>query len=246
MPAFLFRRFMQGWHHIRVSPVLLTATSTASAAAATNICQVRLALPTGRLQTGVLDLLAEAGIAVTKAARNYRPTVSLPGVTAKFLKPQTIPNLIALGVCDVGFCGADWAFESGGDLTELCDTGLNPVTLVAAAPKMLLSGGQLPDRPLIVASEYERWTRQWIASRGINASLVLTRGTTEALPPEDADVIVDNTSTGATLAANDLQIVEKIFVSTTRLYANQNALRDLRKRQVIDEMVRCLSGVVKQ
>jgi ATP phosphoribosyltransferase len=206
-------------------------------ATAISLGGIRLALPTGRLQPGVLALLERAGISVSITARNYRPAVRARGVTAKFLKPQTIPTLVALGACDLGFCGADWAFESGGRLIEAFDTGLSPVTIVAAAPTSLLSDTRLPDRPLVIASEYERWTRQWIARRGLNATIVLTRGTTEALPPEDADVIVDNTSTGTTLAANDLTIIDTIAHSTTRLYVNPSAMTDDGKRALIQNLV---------
>ena len=58
----------------------------------------------------------------------------------------------------------------------------------------------------MVASEYERLTRAWIAERGLDATFVRSYGATEVFPPEDADCIVDNTQTGSTLAANDLVI----------------------------------------
>src|SRR5438552_6579069 len=48
----------------------------------------RLGLPKGRMETGVLTLLADAGIRVRPSARGYRPDVSLPGAEAKMLKPQ--------------------------------------------------------------------------------------------------------------------------------------------------------------
>ena len=49
---------------------------------------LRLALPKGRIATGVERLLGDAGIAVTATARGYRPTVSLDGVETKVLKTQ--------------------------------------------------------------------------------------------------------------------------------------------------------------
>src|SRR6266568_6302912 len=119
----------------------------------------RLGLPKGRMETGVLALLADAGIRVRPSARGYRPDVSLPGAEAKLLKPQNIVEMLALGSRDVGFAGADWVAELEADVVELLDTGLDPVQLVAAAPVALLEDGQLPKRRLIVASEYERLTR---------------------------------------------------------------------------------------
>ncbi len=51
-------------------------------------------------------------------------------------------------------------------------------------------------------------------------------GATEVFPPEDADLIVDNTATGSTLEANDLEIVDELMESSTRLYACPRALDD--------------------
>src|SRR3989449_7895511 len=103
----------------------------------------RLGLPKGRMEQGVLTLLADAGISVRPSARGYRPQVSLPGAEAKMLKPQNIVEMLALGSRDVGFAGADWVAEleggaGGADVVELLDTGLDPVQLVAAAPVALL------------------------------------------------------------------------------------------------------------
>ncbi|HHN75283.1 MAG TPA: hypothetical protein ENK10_08660, partial [Acidobacteria bacterium] len=74
---------------------------------------VRLALPKGRMQQGVLDLLAAAGVQIETRARGYRPHVPLAGFEAKFLKPQNIVEMLAHGSRDVGFAGADWVAELG-------------------------------------------------------------------------------------------------------------------------------------
>ena len=191
---------------------------------------LRLGLPKGRMEAGVLQLLAEAGIRVHPTARNYRPSVSLPQAEAKTMKPQNIVEMLALGRRDVGFAGADWVEEMDADLVELLDTGLDPVKVVAAAPESLVENGELPVRPLVVTSEYERLTRRWIASRGLDAEFARSYGATEVFPPEDADVIVDNTATGATLLANGLVIVDTLLESSTRLYASREALDDRCRR----------------
>src|ERR1043166_4143904 len=205
---------------------------------------LRLGLPKGRMEQGVLTLLADAGIRVRPSARGYRPDVSLPGAEAKMLKPQNIVEMLALGSRDIGFAGAEWAAELQADVIELLDTGLDPVQLVAAAPVSLLEAGRLPSRRLIVASEYERLARRWISSKGLCAECVRSYGATEVFPPEDADVIVDNTATGATLEANDLVVVDELMGSSTRLYANPTALADPDRRRRIDDLVMLLDSVL--
>lgn len=202
---------------------------------------LRLALPKGRMQEGVLALLADAGIDVRGTSRGYRPAVSLAGVEAKILKPQNIIEMLGIGSRDLGFAGADWVAELELPLKELLDLGLDPVRVVAAAPKDLLVEGQLPTRPLLVATEYERLTRAWIATRGLDARVVRSRGATEVFPPEDADLIVDVAASGDTLRANELVELDVLMRSSTRLFASPGAMANPGRA----ERIRCLALVLE-
>jgi len=195
---------------------------------------LRLALPKGRMQSGVLSLLSEAGLDMRTAERDYRPSAGIEGLDVKVLKPQNIIEMLDIGSRDLGFAGADWVAELGIDLVEVMDTGLDPVKLVAAAPAAILEGGKLPGRRLVVASEYEGITRRWITEKGLDAEFVRSYGATEVFPPEDADCIVDNTATGSTLRANGLAIVDEVMRLTTRLYANKRAMDDPARRDRIE------------
>lgn len=204
----------------------------------------RLALPKGRMSEGVFTLLHGAGIDVAALDRGYRPAMSLAGFETKILKPQNIVEMLHAGSRDVGFAGADWVAELEAELVEMLDTKLNPVRVVAAAPRELLEDGHLPSEPLVVASEYERLTRRWIERRELDATFIRSYGATEVFPPEDADCIVDNTATGATLIDNGLEIVDELMTSTTRLYANPRALEDPQKRETIESLVLLLESVL--
>ena len=205
---------------------------------------LRLALPKGRMQDAVIVLLADAGIRVTPTARGYRPAVSLPDCEAKILKHQNIVEMLELGSRDGGFAGADWVEELGVEVMELLDTGLDPVSVVAAAPRGLFDRLDEVGRPLVVASEYETLTKAWIAQRGLDAEFVQSFGATEVFPPEDADVIVDNTATGSTLRANDLEIVDTVITSSTRLYASPQAMENGVKRERIEDLRLLLGSVL--
>lgn len=207
--------------------------------------RVHFAIPKGRMNDEVLRLLREAGISVSASARNYRPRISLAGFELKVLKPRAIVEMLATGARDCGFAGADWVEEENADVVELLDTRLNPVRLVAAAPEALLTEGKLPNRPLIVASEYANIAQRWINARGLNATLLRSYGATEVLPPEDADCIIDNTATGSTLAANDLAIIDEIATSSTRLYASRQAMDTPAKRDMIEGLVLLVRAVLE-
>lgn len=197
------------------------------------------------MQAGVMELLGDAGIRVSLGERRYRPAVSVEGFVAKLLKPQNAVEMLHGGSRDVGFAGADWVEELDGDLVELLDTGLDPVRVVAAAPTELASSGLPADRTVVVASEYQKLARDWIADRGLDAKLVRSYGATEVFPPEDADVIVDNTATGSTLEANGLEIVDEVMRSSTRLYAHPASLEVAWHRERIETLVLLLRSVVE-
>lgn len=207
---------------------------------------IRFAVPKGRMYDQVVRLLHEAGIDVRGTSRGYRPDIGLDGFETKILKPRAIVEMLAQGSRDVGFAGSDWVAESGLELVEVLDTRLDPVRLVAAAPEELFTDdGALPDRPLVVASEYVELGQQWIRSRGLDARLLRSYGATEVLPPEDADVIIDNTATGATLAANGLRIFDEVMKSSTKLYASRGAMEDGLKREAIETFAMLLRSVLE-
>ena len=62
---------------------------------------------------------------------------------------------------------------------------------------------------------------------------------------EDADVIVDNMATGSTLRANDLEIVDVLLSSSTRLYASPQAMADPGRRGRIEDLQLLLESVLE-
>lgn len=207
---------------------------------------LRLGLPKGRMQADVFTLLDAAGLTVRAGLREYRPTIAGGGFNVKILKPQSIVEMVAAGSRDIGFAGADWVAELDADVVEVLDTRLDPISLVAAAPAELLCNGSLPTRRgLAVATEYGRLTTAWLDQQRLDARIVHSYGATEVFPPDDADFIVDNSATGATLVANGLVVVDTLMRSSTRLYAHPAALDDRDRRDAVESMVMLLASVLE-
>ena len=206
---------------------------------------VRLALPKGRMFDQVVDLLKSGGISIRQSERGYRPNISLPNFDAKILKPRNVISMLAAGSRDIGFAGADWIVETGTEIHELLDTGMNPVRLIVAAPHQILEDGKLPKRKIIVASEYPALASRWIADNQLDAEVVQTFGATEVFPPEDADCIMDNTATGSTLRANGLQIIDEVMTSSTRLYASKDAMENDVLRSRIEDFTMLIQAVLQ-
>ena len=94
----------------------------------------------------------------------------------------------------------------------------------------------LSQKKIVVASEYEQIAARYLDKKKYRYILLRTFGATEVFPPEDADMIIDNVSTGRTLKEHNLAVIDTILESSTRFYANKEALSDPWKREKIDEM----------
>ncbi len=206
--------------------------------------KLRLVIPKGMIQKEVVALLQEVGIGLSISERSYRPICSHTGIEAKLLKPQNIAKLIEIGAHDIAFTGRDWIRETGADVDVMLDTGFNPVRLVVAATPRFPDLTSITQQRVIVASEYELISRQFLEENGIDYIFLRTYGATEVFPPDDADVIIDNTATGRTLQDNDLHIVAEIMRSSTVFIANKTVLRNREQRTLIDDLVTLMKGVL--
>lgn len=197
---------------------------------------LKVVIPKGRIYNNVAKLLSSAGFEI-KADNNYsyRPATNNKETEIKIMKTQNIPTLLELGRHDVGFSGFDWIIETGSNVAEIIDLKFDPVKIVAAIPNEL-EVEELRRRKIVVASEYENITRSFLEKEKFNYVFLRTFGATEVFPPEDADMIVDNISTGRTLAAHGLKVISTILKSSTRFIASKDALNDRWKRNKISEL----------
>ena len=225
----------------------ITTAQKSSQSGAAGSPALKMLIPTGRIQEKVLTLLGQIGINLATKNRSYKPICSESGIEAKMLKGQNIPSLIDLGRQDCGFAGDDWVFEQKADIVELLDLGFDPVRIIAAVPDELAQQGRdvWMKRKLVIASEYRRLTQRYIETNKLDAVYLQTFGATEALPPEDADLIIDNTATGSTLAANRLTIVDELMRSTTRFICNKAALENPAKKKALDEIVLLMQSTLR-
>jgi ATP phosphoribosyltransferase len=159
------------------------------------------------------------------------------------MKPQNVGELLELGSHDAGFTGLDWIRESGAGVVEVLDLGLDVVRIVAAVPAET-EESQLKAKKLVVATEYVSLAGDWLKKKGYNFRIVRTYGATEVFPPDDADMIVDNTSSGQTLKDNGLRILDTLMESSTRFVASRLALEDPEKRNRIEELAMLFKAVI--
>jgi len=223
---------------------------------------VRLALPDGHQQLPTLHLLNRAGIQIddyTSPAGNRRPTASLPGVVIKVIRPQDMPLQVANGNFDLAVTGKDWLMEHlyrfpSSPVTELLDLRFGKVKIVAVVSKDLsvddvyglrqLNAERLA--PIRVASEYVNIADKYARDNHLGMyRAVPTWGASEAFLPEDADLLIENTQTGRTLAQHKLKIIDVLFESTACLIGNTNSVSSGSKGERIKSVTEILAAAVE-
>jgi ATP phosphoribosyltransferase len=205
--------------------------------------KLRVLIPKGRIFDNISRLFLEAGFPISLADRTYRPALGAEWLDAKIMKPQNVGELLELGSHDAGFTGIDWIKESGADVEEILDLDFDNVRIVAAVPQGY-DEEKLRSKKLVVATEYVNLSEAWLKSSGYHYRILRTYGATEVFPPDDADMIIDNTSSGQTLRDNGLKIIGTLLESSTRFVASRPVLADTQKRSRIDELAMLFRAVL--
>jgi len=192
---------------------------------------VLIALPSkGRLKEQAEAWLADCGFQLDMlgGARGYRAALKgLAGAEAALLSSSEIAAALEAGDVHLGVVGEDLLRERADDIDERV-TLLQPLSfghadLVVAAPQSWIDVQTMADvdevamaylartgRRLRVATKYGVQTRAFFARHGIaDYRIVESSGATEGAPAAGAaELIVDITTTGATLKANGLKVLE--------------------------------------
>lgn len=210
---------------------------------------VRLALPDGHQQQQTIDLLTKAGIKIADYPSpdgNRRPVIAIEGVAVKVIRPQDMPLQVANGNFDLAITGRDWLTDHRAQFPsspagEILDLKLRKVRLVAvvhqdlpvtdtAGLSELLASREQPFR---VASEYVNIADKYARENHLGHYQVIpTWGATEAFLPEDADMLIENTETGRTIALHSLKIIDTLFESTACLIGNIAKAGDIKKGRI--------------
>jgi ATP phosphoribosyltransferase len=204
---------------------------------------LRILIPKGRIFDKVAGLFRDAGFPLSQNDRGYRPFIGADWLQGKIMKPQNVGELLELGSHDAGFTGLDWIQESKAEVTEMLDLGFDRVRIVAAVPADR-DEQNLREKRLTVATEYPGLAEAWLSRSDYRYRILRTYGATEVFPPDDADMIIDNTASGQTLKDNGLRIIGTLLESSTRFVAGPAALKDPAKRGRIEELVLLFKAVL--
>lgn len=210
----------------------------------------------GRLMEAANERLVKAGLEIARLGsdRGYRGRIKgVDRMEVAFLSASEIAQNLKEGKIDLGITGEDLLREKiapNDPSTEvLARLGFGPATVVVAVPECWLDVAAMSDldevsesfyerhgRRLRVATKYHNLTRRFFAAKGVTGyRIVESLGATEGAPAAGiAEVIVDITTTGSTLAANHLKILDdgQILKSEAVLAARAVCVGDPRVKAV--------------
>jgi ATP phosphoribosyltransferase len=192
---------------------------------------ITLAVPSkGRLEELTRDWFSQNGMTISRpgGARSYLGAIEeMADVTVRFFPASEIARELIRGTIDVGVTGRDLIHETSehgpGAVSFAKPLGFGYADVVVAVPDSWIDVTHMHDladvasdfrsrhgRWMRIATKYITITRQHFAKAGIaEYRTVESLGATEAAPASGvADIVVDITTTGSTLAANNLRVLE--------------------------------------
>lgn len=220
---------------------------------------VRLALPDGHQQRHVVEALSAAGFhfpGYEEKASVRRPESGIEGLELKVIRPQDMPQLVALGEFDLAITGRDLMREHlfefpSSPIVELIDLqraqynvsavidGDLPVDNMDDAVALWRSQGK---SLLTVVAEFPATADHYARSRHFwRYQVVPIAGASEGFVPEDADILIEGTETGKTIAENNLKVIDTLYRSTTCVIGRRDTVLSGPLRIVYDSVLSQLS-----
>ena len=210
---------------------------------------ITIALSKGRIFDETVPLLKAAGIVARDDPEKSRKLIlrtNRNDVRLIIVRATDVPTYVQYGAADLGVAGKDVLDEHGGQgLYQPLDLKIARCRMVVAAPagydykSAVRQGARLK-----VATKYVQTAREHFAAKGMHVDLIKLYGSMELAPLTGlADAIVDLVSTGKTLKANRLKVVEEIVPLTARLIVNQAALKV--KRAAIQPLLEAFSRAAR-
>ena len=215
-----------------------------------------LAVPAkGRLQQNAENFFARSGLDLVKprGPRDYRGAIAgFDGVEIAFLSAAEITAQLGQGAVHLGVTGEDLAREmipeADREVVFIDQLGFGFANVAVAVPQAWIDVRNMADlddvatsfrlkhdRKMRLATKYANLTRGFFADHGVvDYRIVESSGATEAAPAAGiAELIVDITTTGSTLAANGLKVIDDgiILRSQANLVAARTAAWDAAQRE---------------
>lgn len=203
----------------------------------------------GRLSDYSRDLLRDAGLRIQHGKNDLTARVENFPIDLMFVRDDDIPTFVSDGVCEFGIVGLNVLeeFALGRETPGfeiVAPLGFGRCGLKIAAPQSVAYEGPQSLQGARIATSYPRLLAQYLGGQGIEATIVTMNGAVELAPRlQIAGFVCDLVSTGATLEANGLRVVETVLESEAVLVRTNKPLAP-EKQDSSGMLLRRIDGVL--
>ncbi|MDV3257669.1 MAG: ATP phosphoribosyltransferase [Sphingomonas sp.] len=203
----------------------------------------------GRLADMSRDLLRDAGLRIQHGKNDLSARVENFPIDLMFIRDDDIPVFVSDGVCEFGIVGLNVLEEyllghPDAGMEIVASLGFGRCGLRLAAPEGFSYDGPRALEGSRIATSYPRILRRFLDERQVKADIIEMNGAVELAPRlQVASFVCDIVSTGATLAATGLKVVDSLLDSEAVLIRTAAPL-SAEKNDIGDRLLSRVEGVL--
>lgn len=197
----------------------------------------------GRLTEETLGFLRQSGLEFESYKQRLFSVCRNFPLEIVYVRDDDIPNFVASGTVDLGIVGQNLLYEQRVKVKKLLNLRYGFCSLIIAVPKDSNIRNITDLKNKKIATSYPNSAKNFLNQKKIDAEIVPIKGSVEVTPMLGvAEVIVDLTSTGSTLALNDLRVLAKIYDSEAVLITYSRLERYAKKKIFVEKMIGRFKG----
>lgn len=198
----------------------------------------------GRLTEETLEFLRSSGLEFESYKQKLFSLCRNFPLEILYVRDDDIPDYVEKGIVDLGILGQNILSEKRPKVKKLLNLRYGFCSLVIAVPKESEINSLKDLKGKTIATSYPESTKKFFREKNISTEIVKISGSVEIAPALGvAQAVVDLTSSGSTMALNDLRPLEKIYDSEAILVANENSITNGRKA-LVDKLLLRFKGVL--
>lgn len=199
----------------------------------------------GRLTDETFAFLRNSGLEFESYNRRLFSSCRNFPLEIIYVRDDDIADYVSSGSVDLGIIGQNLLYEQRPKVKKLLNLRYGFCSLVVAIPKESSVNNINDLKGKKIATAYPKSTKIFFDKNKVKIRIVNINGSVEIAPVLGiADAIVDLTSTGSTLALNDLRILDKIYESEAVLITNEKTLNNNFKKIYIQKLLARFEGVL--
>lgn len=198
----------------------------------------------GRLTDETLEFLRSSGLEFESYKQKLFSLCRNFPLEILYVRDDDIPDYVEKGIVDLGIVGFNILSEKKPRVKKLLNLNYGFCSLVVGVPKESNINSIKDLKGKTIATSYPQSAKDFFRQNSITTEIVEISGSVEIAPALGvAQAIVDLTSSGSTMALNDLRMLTKIYDSEAMLVANQKSLTNGRK-VLVDKLMTRFNGVL--